>query len=298
MRRQGGEAAWRPVDRREFLTSASTLALGAIPLLYHLPPCRLAALPTAPPPRFPLGIQLYTLRDLLQRDLEGTLARLADLGCQEVEFAGTYGHPPAEVRKILDRHHLKAPAGHCDIVAITDKLADTIAAAKTLGHHYVVVAWIPDESRTPAGYAAVAETFNRAGAELKKAGLGLGYHNHSFEFDPLQDGPTGYDILLDRTDPKLVTMELDLFWIRHAGKDAMQYFDRHPGRFSMVHVKDMAADGAMVDVGAGVMNWTELLTAARKAGVRHAFVEHDEAKDPLEFARTSFEYMRRLSRGS
>jgi sugar phosphate isomerase/epimerase len=301
MSRKSGEAARRRVDRRDFLETAFSITVAGLPLLGT--PSRLAASPpdrpALPPARlsFPIGIQLYTLRDLLQQDLEGTLAKLAALGCQEVEFAGTYGHPPAEVRKILDRLHLKAPSGHCDIPAVTNKLSETIEIAKTLGHHYVTVAWIPDESRTTGGYGAVADIFNHAGAELRKAGLALGYHNHSFEFDPLENGHTGYDILLDRTDPRLLTMELDLFWIRHAGKDAMDYFRRYRGRFSMVHVKDMAADGAMVDVGAGVMKWPELLQAAREAGVKHAFVEHDEARDPLAFARTSFDYMKRLARG-
>ncbi len=295
MRRQGGKTAERQLDRREFLGSAAAFSLTGLPLLGIVG--RLAALPLGRL-HFPLGIQLYTLRDLLQKDLAGGLTQLAQLGCQEVEFAGTYGHGLAEVRGILDRLKLKAPSGHCDLADVQGgKLATTMATAKALGHRYVTVAWIPDEMRTVEGYGKVAGIFNTAGAALRKAGFQLAYHNHDFEFKPLGDNLCGMDILLDRTDPKFLTMELDLFWIRHAKRDALEYFKRYRGRFSMVHVKDMAADGAMVDVGAGVMNWNELLTAARKAGVKHAFVEHDEAKDPIAFAQVSFDYMRRLGEG-
>jgi sugar phosphate isomerase/epimerase len=163
-----------------------------------------------------------------------------------------------------------------------------------LGHRYVVVAWIPEDQRTVEGYAAVADRFNQAGERLRKAGLTLGYHNHDFEFAALEGDRCGYDILLERTRPELLTMELDLFWIRKGGRDALQYFARHQGRFGMVHVKDMAADGSMVDVGAGAMDWATLLAAADQAGVKHWFAEHDEARDPLAFAQTSYNYLKQL----
>jgi len=253
------------------------------------PPDRPAA---GPPGR--LGIQLYTLRDLLRTDLEATLAGLARIGYREVELAGTYGRTPADFRAILDRAGLKAPAGHVSIPAISDTLDQTIIDAKTLGHHYLIVPWLPEEMRNPDGYARIADTFNRAGERLKRAGLALGYHNHSFEFAAVDGDRCGYDILLEKTDSRLVTMELDLFWIRKGGKDALVYFTKHPHRFRLVHIKDMAADGAMVDVGQGVMEWSRLLSAARKAGVKHFFVEHDEARDPVAFARTSYAYLREV----
>ena len=246
-------------------------------------------------PVLSIGIQLYTVRDLLSKDMEGTLAALARIGYQEVEFNGLFGRPARQVRAILDRHGLKAPAGHVGIPQITDTIDQTIADAKTLGHEYVVVPWIPEESRTPDGYHRIARTFNRAGARLRAAGLSLGYHNHWFEFDPLQASSTcGYDILLQGTDPKLVFMELDLYWIRKGGKDALKYFRDFAGRFRLVHVKDMGPDGSMVDIGQGVIGWAELLEAAKHAGVRHFLVEHDDARDPLAFAQASFDYLRSL----
>lgn len=287
MRRPGGQAARRLVTRRDFIGSSAAALAMTFPLGGLT--SRLAASPSSR-----LGIQLYTLRDLLQKDFEGTIAKLARIGYQEVEFAGVYGRKPVELRRALDRNHLVAPSGHCDIEAVTVKLDDTIAQAKTLGHRYVVVAWIPDEARTADGYASVADTFNAAGEKLNKAGLALGYHNHSFEFKSLDGERCGYDILLERTQPELLHMELDLYWIREAGRDAFKYFTQHQGRFRMVHVKDMDANGAMVDVGQGVMDWPALLSAAKAAGVEHYFVEHDEAKDPIAFARTSYDYLRRL----
>lgn len=277
-------------SRREFLG-----AIGAIAGL----PCgdptgrRATAAPVGrqSPPNQPLGIQLYTLRDPLQRDFPGTLAALAAIGYREVELWTLYGQPAGEVRRLLDHVGLRAPAGHVGLDAITDNLEQTIADARTLGHTYVIVPWLPDRLRTADGYAGVADQFNRAGERLVVAGLQLGYHNHAFEFAPLADGSIGYDILLARTDPGLVVMELDLFWIRQGGGDALDYFRRHRGRYRCVHIKDMAADGAMTDVGKGVMDWPALLAAARVAGVRHYFAEHDRAKNPLSFARNSYRYL-------
>jgi sugar phosphate isomerase/epimerase len=245
--------------------------------------------------RTAIGIQLYTLRDLLAKDLEAPLAALRKIGYTEVEFAGLYGHPAGEVRAILDRVGLKAPGGHVGLPEITTTLDQTIADAKTLGYQYVICPWLPEEARTVDGYRKIGDTFNQAGEKLRGAGLTLGYHNHSFEFEPVGGGPPcGYDLLLSATDPKLVVMELDLFWIRKGGKNPLEYFAKYPGRFRLVHIKDMAADGAMVDVGQGVINWQALLSAARKAGVRHFLVEHDEPKDPLAFAKTSYQYLRNL----
>jgi sugar phosphate isomerase/epimerase len=274
-------------SRRDFLTAIGGLALSCLLRGKFTP--RLAADSSRP-----FGIQLYTLRDDLARDFEGTLSQLARIGYREIEFAGLLGHPAKDVRPIINRLGLKAPAGHYGLPAIQDTLDQTIAEAKALGHEYVITPWIPAEFRTVQGYTQMADLFNRVGKKLRAAGLRFGYHNHDFDFATLPEGGTGYDLLLERTDPRLVSMELDLFWIRKGGGDALDYFGRLPNRFRLVHIKDMAADGTMVDIGSGAMNWEELLRAARKAGVQHFLVEHDQATNPLGFARTSFEYLSRL----
>ncbi len=279
--------------RREFL---QTLSAGALATL------SLPRLPLMEDKIRAIGIQLYTVRDALKQDFEGTIAALARIGYKELEFAGLYDRKAADIRAILDHHGLRAPSGHYGIPEITDTLDQTIEIAHTLGHSYVVVPWLPEELRNASGYGQIAQTFNRAGEKLRAAGLTLGYHNHWFEFDPLEsmaDLPeeyrkTGYDLLLDQTDPGVVVMELDLFWIRKGHRDPLTYFTRYPGRFHMVHVKDMAANGDMVDVGAGVIDWKAIFRQARPAGVRHYFLEHDEPKDPLAFARRSFDYLKHL----
>jgi sugar phosphate isomerase/epimerase len=242
------------------------------------------------------GIQLYTLRDLLAQDTEGTLAALAEIGYTEVELAGTYGKTPAAFRAILDRVGLKAPSGHYDVSEVTAKIDQTIADAKILGHEFVILPWLDDNMRTAAGYREAARMMNAAGAKFHDAGIAFGYHNHDFEFKPVEGARSGYDILLAETSPEVVTFELDLFWIRKGGDDPRAMLQSHTGRFRLVHIKDMAADGTMVDVGQGAMDWASLLQDARKAGVTEFFVEHDDVRDGLNFAKTSFDYIRRLER--
>lgn len=270
--------------RRELLGALGGLALGGLPWRRSV----------ARPPDQPLGIQLYTVRELLSRDFEGTLANLARIGYWEVEFAGLHGQRARDVRAMLDRLGLRAPGAHYGLPDIQDTLDRTIAEAKALGLEYVIVPWLPEDSRTRGGFARIAETFNKAGEKLRAVGLRLGYHNHDFEFAELKGGGIGYDVLLEKTDPALVWMELDLFWIRKGGRDALRYFRSYPDRFRLVHIKDMAADGSMTDIGMGAMDWAGLLGAARQAGVRHFIAEHDAAADPLRFAKTSFEYLSAL----
>ena len=249
----------------------------------------------AAPARTPPGIQLYSLRAALQANTASTLHAIAGIGYRRVELAGTYGHSAQAFRGLLDAAGLVAPSSHLDLTAVSESIDRTIDEAHILGHRYVIVPWLDAPLRTVDGYARVAEALNRAGERLGAAGLRLGYHNHAFEFDLLPDGRCGYDILLTATDPRYVTMELDLFWMRKGGRDPLQYFARHPRRFALVHIKDMAADGAMVDVGAGTMDWRTLLRTARDAGVTESFVEHDEPTDGLAFARTSWAYLQQLA---
>ena len=282
----------RPHDRRDFLARLGGLgALAALGPMASRPETRAAAL------RF--GIQLYAVRDVIKDDVPGTLAALAQMGYREVELAGLYGKTATEFRAALRAAGLVAPSSHVGLPALTDHLDQTIADAKVLGHQYLIFPGVDDDTRDPAQYRQLAETLNRAGEACRRAGFTVGYHNHSVEFSPYAGAGSGregcgYDTLLHDTDPKLVVFELDLYWVRHGGGDAIQYFTRHKGRFRAVHVKDMAPDGSMADVGAGTMDWKTLLRAAQSAGVKHFFAEHDEAKDQLAFARASAEYLTHL----
>jgi len=278
--------------RREFLhTTAALAAATALPALGS------ADRPTVRLSVHPLGLQLYTVRNLLEKDFEATLAEVARIGYEEVEFAGLHGHSVNDVRALLDQLKLRAPSGHVGLDTLQQDLPKVIAEATALGHEYVVLAWIDQALRTPDGYAEIARACNQIGRQLRSAGLGFAYHNYNFEFTPLpnQGNLSAYDFLLSHTDRQLVLMELDLFWIRQGGGDALKYFAQYLGRFPMVHLKDMAADGSMVDVGAGKIDWLGILKHAKQAGIKHYFVEHDEPADPLAFARTSFRYLSSLT---
>jgi len=257
-----------------------------------------------------IGVQLYTVRGEMKQDFEGTLAKVAGIGYREVEFAGYFDHSPKDVRAILDRHGLVAPSAHVDYKSLSaEKWPGVIEASKVIGHEYIVNPWIDDDIRKqPDGWKRAAETFNRSGLTSKEAGIQFAYHNHWFEFDPAS-GKMPYDILLTECDPKLVKMELDLCWISVGRQDPLKYFDRYPGRFPLVHVKDVkkipqvSASGGqnlgdslpeMTEVGSGIIDWKRIFAQSAKAGIQHYFVEHDNPASPLASIKTSFDYLQRL----
>src|SRR6266436_5758279 len=220
-----------------------------------------------------VGLQLYTVREAMKTDFEGTIAKVAATGYKEVE------------------------------------------AAKIVGHSYIICPWIDEKQRVESGgWKRAADLFNRAGEASRKAGIQFGYHNHSFEFDPADSlgGKLPYDFLLAETDPKLVKMEMDLCWISVAGKDPLAYFEKYPGRFPLVHVKDWVKDastpsayqgamgqsvkfgGRMADVGRGSINWQNLFAHSGKAGIKHYFVENDDPKSAFDDIKISYDYLHNL----
>lgn len=266
-----------------------------------------------------IGLQLYTVRDAMQKDMDGTLARVAATGYKEVELAGFtidhgnilyFGQRPQDLKTALDRHSLNAISTHVDYASLSpENFPRVIEASNLLGHKYIVNPWIDDPIRkAPGGWSRAAATFNRAGEASKKAGFQFAYHNHWFEWFPV-DGKLPYDILLSETSPDLVKMEMDLCWITVAGQDPVKYFQKYPGRFPLVHVKDIKklptvnASGKqdfgdsladMTEVGSGVIDWKRIFEHADEAGIKHYIVEHDKPKDPFESIKVSYEYMRGL----
>ncbi len=243
-----------------------------------------------------IGLQLYTVREALARDFAGTLVRVAAIGYREVEFAGYFGHPPGAVRQALQRAGLEAPSAHVPFEALGDAWPQAIQDARAIGHRYLVVPWIPDARRQSlASYREVAAAFNRAALAAARAGLRFAYHNHQFEFQPLE-GRIPYDVLLEATDPQLVDFELDLYWLAAGGGDPLAYLARYPGRFAMLHLKDRDATArhGMTEVGSGTLDFPAILRAAKRAGLRHAFVEHDNPASPFDSIRSSFAYLERL----
>lgn len=236
-----------------------------------------------------VGLQLYTLRTEMQKSVASTLARVAAIGYREVEFAGYFNHTPKAVAALLEQHGLTAPAAHVPIELMRTQWDQSLDDAAAVGHQWVVIPYIVEAERTADGYRRIADELDQAGARARARGLRLGYHNHDFEFAPLGN-TTGFEILATRTTPSLVEFELDLFWTtKGAGRESiLAHFAARPGRFPLVHVKDMAADGSMVDVGAGTIDFRGIFANAKQGGIKHYFVEHDNPKDP--FASVSASY--------
>lgn len=250
-----------------------------------------------------IGLQLYTVRDLMEKDFDATVASVAKVGYQEVEFAGYFGRTPEQVRDVLTRNGLTAPSTHVGFDTLGEGWEATLHTARLIGHEYIVCAFVPEEQRrTMDDWHRIADRFNQAGKAARAAGLQFAYHNHNFEFAPL-DGRLPYDVLLESTDPSLVQLEMDLFWITFAGGNPLDYFSRYPGRFSLVHVKDMLAkptpdvppERVMADVGKGTIDWKRIFSQAGQAGIKHYFVEHDHPPKPLEDIGVSYTYLKHLT---
>jgi len=242
----------------------------------------------------PVGLQLYTVRDLMKADFEGTLAAVAKLGYKEVEFAGYFGRTPGQVKEALKAAGLSAPSAHVPLPPGNSEWSGTIQTAAEIGLKYLVVPSVPKEQRTTlADWQQLAKRFNELGEATRKHGIRFAYHNHEYEF-VMTGERLPYVVLLEETDRSLVEFEMDLFWIRKGGQDPVAYFKRFKGRFPLVHVKDMTLDGQMVDVGAGIIDWKAIYAARKEAGIKHWFVEHDEPKDPMASLAASYTYMANL----
>jgi sugar phosphate isomerase/epimerase len=252
-----------------------------------------------------LGVQLYTVRTLMPLDFEGTLAKVADVGYKEVEFAGYFNHSPQEVRAVLDRHGLTAPSTHLPWTSFGDQWPQIVENSKIIGHKYIVNPWIENAVRDqPDGWKHAADILNKAGEVSKKAGIQLGYHTHWIEFRALPDGKLPYDILLAELDPSLVKMEMDICWVYVSGHDPLTYLKKYPGRFPLVHVKDMTKfpdptvvtqkteTENMVDVGQGPTDWKKLFSQAK--GIEYYIVENDAPKNAFEDIKISYDYLKNL----
>lgn len=262
-----------------------------------------------------IGLQLYTVRKLMKQDFAGTIAKVAQIGYKEVEFAGYFDRTPQQVREVLRKNNLAAPSTHVDYDLVEKKWPETLESAKTIGHSFVVCPWIDEKQRkTPDGWKRAADLFNQAGEAAQKVGIQFAYHNHAFEFEPSEalGNKLPYDFLLAETDPKLVKMEMDLCWITVGGEDPLHYFGRYPGRFPLAHVKDWtntgpaggdyggatgsrAGKGHMTDVGQGEIKWKRIFSRSQQAGIQHYIVENDEPKEPYKDLRISYDYLAKLT---
>lgn len=301
------------MKRRNFLVTA----LGGLLATGCAGPAR-----TIAPVSRPWGLQLFTVGALLAQDFEGTLGKVAAAGYREVETVGSFGKDPVYLRAQLDRFGLVSPSQHiasdevyASFGAWTRKeitteqnrenyerafgpdraiaiVRDAIGKAKPLGQNYVT--WpilMPRMLTDRAILDTYIRLFNEAGRICREEGLVFGFHNHDREFKTIGDELI-YDLILAGTDPELVKMEMDFYWVTKAGKDAIPYFKANPGRYYACHVKDMDETGAFAAAGTGILDLPKLIGAARESGVRHFFVEYDRSDDPMAVIGQAIGYLK------
>lgn len=279
--------------RREFLGTLGIAGVGAA----MLGCTRTNGQASAPPTVMPFGIQLYTLRSIMERDFDGTLASVAGIGYKEVEFAGYYNRTPAQVREVLRRTGLAAPSAHLPLPASDDAWKRALDDARAIGHAWAVIPWLDPSMRTADTFSRLPDRLNQLGGMTKAAGMRLGYHNHDFEFGAAPSGSgTILDAMIAGTDPSLVDFEMDVYWVTKAGSDPLALMAKYPGRFPLLHLKDSspAPERKIVDVGTGTIDFTAILKTARAHGLKHAFVENDIPTDPLTTARVAFANLSKL----
>lgn len=267
------------MNRRDFIRNSS-MALG-VPLLSH------AFAGAARPLK--MGLQLFTIRDALAKDLQGTLKTVASLGYEDLETYGFepeprkyYGIDTSAFKDMLDGLRLTASSGHYDFYRYFNKPEDElrryvdacIHGAKILGQKYITWPWQDPESRTIDKFKLLAHKLNRVGEQVKEAGLGFAYHNHDYEFTD-QHGANGYDVLLADTDASLVKLQIDLYWVMHSSKlTPVELFKKQPGRFVMWHIKDMDRKTRdYTELGNGSIDYTTILPYASQSGLQYYFLE-------------------------
>jgi len=258
----------------------------------------------------PVGLALYTIKDELQRDLEGVLRKVAVMGFREVEYISLPGRTAAEVRLALDSAGLRAISVHVSATDLLANLGRKLEEAQVLGARYVIcpfphlAALSHPKDLTLDDWRRNAEFLNGIGGKTQKANLQFGYHNHNMEFRRF-GRVVAYDELLRLTDPELVTMELDCGWVVNAGADPAYYLSTYPGRFQLLHLKDLKRGSVptteleimCTEVGGGIIDWRRIFAVARKGGVKHCFIGQDPPfeRSSLESVKLSYAWLQGLS---
>jgi sugar phosphate isomerase/epimerase len=306
--------------RRSFLQSlgravGASLATRLFPVegLLGRPADPAATGPAKPTQRFigPFGLELYSVRNLLTKDIPGTLKMVQEVGYKEVEVVyDHWGHATErELRSYLDRAGLKCTSAFYPAERYMQAFGAVVDGAKALGVEYLVCGNVPgafDKSKTLSheDFRQAAKLFNEWASKLRAVGLRFAYHNHDYEFH-LDDGKPAYDTLISGTQPGLVDFEIDVFWVKRGGQDPVAYLEGFPARFRLLHLKDMrkgtpagdfsvgTSDEASVPLGEGILDMPAILRAGKRAGVERYYVEDESAEAP-EGIRTSLHYLKQV----
>ena len=284
-----------------------------------------------------IGLGLFTIPWLLEKDFAGTLKLLAQIGYKELEFygpfpfstpaaqarwrsvtaavgfkgSGYFGKTGKQVRQLMNRHGLTSPSMHTDLSTLRERMSQLGEAAHVVGQRYVTLPSIPEAERPNLdAYKRLADEFNQIGANAAKAGVTFMYHNHGYGLVEME-GQIPFRVLVERTDPKLVALQMDVYWTTAGGTDPIAYLNEYAGRFHSLHIKDMAkrvrfaGDGGdakqwielfpfISDAGSGVLDLPGILSAAKRSGAKHFFVERDRAPNAEETLRKSYAYLAAL----
>ena len=321
------------MDRRDFIKSAAAAAFGSLMAGCGTKPEALSG----PAGLERIGVALFTIPSMLEQDFAAAMRKLADIGYREVEFfgpfpysvpeaherwrsvaetlglsqSGYFGRTPRQVCEILDENGLSSPSMHADIKTLQTRLEEVAEAAHALGQRFAGIPSIPPQERESLDdYKRMADVFNELGARMDKVGLKFMYHNHGYGLVEME-GEIPFNLLLERTDPNLVALEMDVFWMVAGRADLVAYLDAYPGRFQLMHVKDMtkvvrfAGDGGdptqwielfpyIADAGSGVLDLEAIITQARKSGTQHYYLERDLASSPDKTLEASYQYLSSL----
>ena len=249
--------------------------------------------------KIPVALQLYTVRDQLREDFEGTVRKVAGIGYAGVELAGTGDRSASDLRKLLDGLNLKVAGSHVGWAALEADLNRVIEDNLTLGNAYVVCPSVPQDRRGGAdGYRETARKLSQIGEACKRQGIQLCYHNHSFEFQKF-DGVNALDALYEASDPRFLQAEIDTYWVQHGHEDPAAYIRKYAGRCPLIHLKDMepGAERFFAEIGEGVMDFKAIFEASEAGGAAWYIVEQDRCRrSPIESARISFENLKKMGK--
>lgn len=320
------------INRRKFIKSSAAVAGGTL-----ITPSILAACNRGGSEIKKVGLQLWSIAKTLEKDLTGSLDLLSQIGYKELELygpypfstekdkatwqniipmvgfsqSGYYGHTAKEFRQLLEDRGLTTPSMHVGLDTLRNKMGETAEAAHILGQQYAGIASIPEGERSNLdGYKRMADEFNKIGAKAKTNGIRFMYHNHGYGLKEI-DGVIPFDLILERTDPALVFFEMDIFWTIAGGADPIKYLDANPGRYKLMHVKDMtkqvrfSGDGGnpqqwvelfpyITDAGSGVLDFKTILSHAKKSGVDHFILENDAITDPKKSLENGYKFLSSL----
>ena len=320
-------------DRRKFLKASTAAAAGTL-----MASSSFGSFMNRTGRNSHIGLQLWSIAKNIEQDVEGSMQMIASIGYKEVELFGPYpfstekdkaswnaitkmvgfsqsgyfNHSAKQFKALLDARGLSTPAMHVGLDTLRNRMEEAAESAQILGQQYAGIAGIPEEERkTLDDYKRMADEFNVIGENARKHGLKFYYHNHGYGLKEME-GKIPFDIILERTDPALVFLEMDIFWTTAGGADPVKYLDQYPGRYKLVHVKDMkerkefAGDGGnpqqwielfpyITDAGSGVLDLKTILAHAKKSGVEHFIIENDVITNPKDSLEKGYKYVSQLS---